>query len=102
MSETADPWTPIHHEELPDDWEPVRHEPDQKQVAHPKPKPENEAPAAGLTFTVPPHVIAVLGTLSDALDRNTKALVEHTKAMREMRLLNDAAGSDNGNAAGAG
>lgn len=72
-------WTPVHHESADD-------EPETKPAAKPKATPKANAhsePAIIMTF--PPHMIAGIWSLSEALKENTEALKEHTKEMKAAR-----------------
>lgn len=72
-------WSPVHHED-------ADAEPDAKPAAKPKATPKANAhsePAIIMTF--PPHMIAGIWSLSEALKENTEALKEHTKEMKAAR-----------------
>ncbi len=81
-------WTPIHHESTDDpaDQEqvsPARAE-KQTKAALKADEPKDREPAIVMTF--PPHMIAGIWSLSEALEKNTEAtreLIEELRAARK-------------------
>lgn len=71
-------WAPVHHE----DADP---EPEVKPAAKSKAKPKDDAHEPAIIMTFPPHMIAGIWSLSEALKENTEALKEHTKEMKAAR-----------------
>lgn len=76
----SDDWTPVHHEDA---------EPEPEQTGNARPmsgqRRDNAKEEPAIILTFPPHMITGIWALSEALEKNTEALKEHTEELRKAR-----------------
>lgn len=76
----SDAWTPIHHETVDQEQEPAAHAEKAIKAAVKAAEPKDREPAIVMTF--PPHMIAGIWSLSEALEKNTETMEELIKELK--------------------